>query len=70
MAKIKCKQCGSILVSKHINDFVSCGCRNNTFITGGNDAFRYGGLDRSKIEIIEDPRLKSINKPYKNIKHG
>ena len=70
MSKIKCRQCGSILVSKHINDFVSCGCKNQTFITGGDTDFRYGGNNRDVIEVIDDPRIKNMYKPYKVIKHG
>ncbi len=64
MSKIKCLACGAVLESKHINDFVGCGCRNHTFITGGDKEFRYGGLNSNKIKILEDPRLKFLRRPY------
>ena len=70
MSKVKCKLCKAILESKHINDMMFCGCRNQTFITGGDTEFRYGGMSRDMIEVIEDPRLNNITDPYKKIKHG
>ena len=70
LSKIKCKVCDTVLESKYINDMIFCGCRNQTFITGGDTDFRYGGVNRGKIEVIDDPRLKDLTKPYKKIKHG
>jgi hypothetical protein len=54
MNKIKCLECGTILESKHRHDWVTCGCPNQTFIDGGNDYLRYGGVDMNKIKVIKD----------------
>lgn len=52
MSKIKCLECGEILESKHRHDFRQCKCQNQTFIDGGKDYLRCGGVDLSKIEYI------------------
>lgn len=49
MAKIKCLICDTILESKTRHDFRQCDCENQTFVDGGNDYTRVGGLDFSKI---------------------
>lgn len=54
MSKLKCLQCGTILESKYTHDFQQCDCPNSTMIDGGNDYLRYGGVDMTKIEILED----------------
>jgi hypothetical protein len=44
--RAKCLNCGDILVSKHVHDWVACSCfSHNTgiFIDGGNDYWKYGG---------------------------
>jgi hypothetical protein len=51
-AKIKCLGCGAILESLHRHDFVGCDCRNNTFVDGGYDYLRYGGVDLNLIQVI------------------
>lgn len=48
-----CLQCGKILVSYHRHDFRTCGCPNETMVDGGDDYFRYGGVDFSKFQIVE-----------------
>jgi hypothetical protein len=55
MGKIRCRNCGQILESKHLHDFVMCECENKTFVDGGNDYLRYGGINVNLIEILEDP---------------
>lgn len=54
MGKVKCLECGRILESKYRHDFVECGCPNNTFVDGGNDYLRFGGIDGNKIVILDD----------------
>jgi len=54
MSKIKCKQCGTILESKRIHDFVSCNCDNETFIDGGDVYMRAGGKNLDLIEVLSD----------------
>lgn len=46
---VKCLECGVILESLHRHDFRSCGCPNQTFVDGGLDYRRYGGVDMSKV---------------------
>lgn len=53
MSKVKCLQCNTILESKFRHDFQICGCENSTFVDGGNDYCRIGGVDLAKIEVID-----------------
>ena len=55
MSKIKCLQCGKILESKFRHDFQQCSCPNQTFVDGGSDYCRYGGIDPTKIEFLPEP---------------
>jgi hypothetical protein len=60
MGKIKSLCCNKIIESKHRHDFQECGCVNQTFIDGGNDYIRCGGIDMNKIEtIIEEKDNKN-----------
>lgn len=52
---IRCKKCNTILDSKHVHDFVQCKCDNHTFLDGGLDYQRMGGVDLSLIEVIAMP---------------
>ncbi len=54
MAYLKCLQCGEILESKSVHNLVRCSCENKTFLDGGGEYCRYGGVDLKKIQIIED----------------
>lgn len=58
MGKVKCLQCNKILESKSRHDFAQCSCSNKTFVDGGNDYMRAGGVDMDKIEVIEDKGKK------------
>lgn len=53
MAKVKCLNCGQELESTFRHDFQRCSCENETFVDGGNDYCRYGGVDITKVEVIE-----------------
>lgn len=57
MSKVKCLECGKIIESKHRHDFVSCGCSNETFVDGGNDYCRIGGMDMDKVIMIVSKKL-------------
>jgi len=56
MSKVKCLKCGVILHSTYRHDFVQCDCENQTFVDGGYDYCRCGGVDMKLVQFIEDPR--------------
>jgi len=52
MGKVRCLKCSEILESKFRHDFQQCSCENETFVDGGNDYLRYGGMNMNLIEIL------------------
>lgn len=58
MSKIKCLACGMVLESIFRHNWVSCGCENETFVDGGQDYLRCGGVDLTLIEVLKDPQEK------------
>lgn len=60
MSKIKCLDCNTILESLTVHDFVKCNCENSTFIDGGFDYMRLGGLDLSKILYWDEKENKFL----------
>lgn len=54
MGRVRCKRCGEVLESRHRHDFVQCSCPNETFVDGGNDYLRCGGMDLSLVEVLKD----------------
>jgi len=66
MATIKCKKCGAVLTSKFVHDFQQCGCSNETFIDGGNEYTRIGGVDLNLIEFIDQETVESTWKIHYN----
>jgi hypothetical protein len=70
MSKIKCLQCGEILESKFRHDFQQCSCPNQTFIDGGNDYCRCGGIDPTKIEFFPVPNPEMIKASLEAYKKG
>jgi hypothetical protein len=62
MAKVKCLKCGKILVSKSVHNFVMCGCDNQTFVDGGDQYCRFGGVDMDFVELIMTPETEGISK--------
>lgn len=57
MGKVQCLKCGKILESKHRHDFQMCDCDNQTFVDGGNDYMRVGGVEIKLIKVIEDQKI-------------
>ena len=47
---VKCLECNKVLVSRHVHDYVQCGCPNDAMVDGGNEYGRYGAMDMDKIE--------------------
>ena len=60
MNKIRCLNCGTILESKSVHDFQSCGCDNQTFVDGGDEYMRCGGMDMTLIEVFTDSGWKPL----------
>ncbi len=60
MGFIKCLECGEVLESKSVHDFVRCSCENQTFLDGGDEYGRYGGMDMDKIQIIDSTTINSF----------
>lgn len=56
--KIKCLECDTILESHSVHDFVECGCPNGSFLDGGDDYMRMGGVDLSKIKYWDAEKNK------------
>lgn len=56
MGKVKCKNCGQVLESKHVHDFQMCSCENETFVDGGDEYIRIGGHNLDLIEVIKDKK--------------
>lgn len=49
---VECLVCKIILVSFHRHDFKRCVCKNGTFVDGGTDYLRYGGVDMAQIRPL------------------
>lgn len=75
--RIKCKNCGDIIESVSVHDFVTCSCFKNEegnegiFCDGGKNYLRWGG----KLENIEDMveaefEVGKDNKIYKARRNG
>ncbi len=57
---INCLDCGEILESTFVHDFVKCSCRNPLFLDGGDDYCRYGGKEKDRIQIIDSTTIHSF----------
>lgn len=60
MSYAQCLKCNAILISRYRHDFVTCKCDNQTFIDGGDDYFRCGGLDLSLIKKLDIPEPEDV----------
>lgn len=53
--RARCKLCGSIIESKHVHDFVTCGC-GAISVDGGLEYFRrVGNLDAFEYILLDPP---------------
>ena len=58
---IHCTACGDVLISISRHHFNQCNCENESFIDGGTDYQRIGGMKMSLIEnVLIDMRTKEI----------
>lgn len=51
---VQCLECNRYLESKHRHDFRKCNCLNQTFVDGGLDYLRRGGIDLHKIKELSE----------------
>lgn len=52
--RVRCCECGVILESMTRHDFKMCECTNESYVDGGHDYQRLGGVDLSKIEVWDN----------------
>lgn len=57
MSRALCLKCRTLLESKTRHDFAACGCENQSFIDGGSDYLRMGGVDMDAILILRPEEL-------------
>ena len=53
MGKVYCFQCATTLTSTYRHHFVQCECPNKTFVDGGNDYCRYGGVNMERMMVLD-----------------
>lgn len=46
---VLCMMCKTILYSIHVHHYHGCGCTNQTFVDGGREYLRCGGVDAGKV---------------------
>jgi hypothetical protein len=54
----KCRKCGSVIVSRHVHDFVSCQC-GAIAVDGGDDYWRRIG-DPELFQELTDEEQESL----------
>lgn len=67
MGKVKCKKCNLVLESLSVHDFKMCSCENKTFVDGGTDYLRLGGVNLNLIDVWDEGKNKWVKQkdPYK-----
>ena len=69
MSRALCLCCMTIMESKSVHDFRSCGCENESFLDGGGEYVRIGGKNIDAILSLGDDELAGIKsgKPIKGV---
>jgi len=67
-SKVQCLSCGEVLLSTSVHDFQHCNCPNYTFVDGGSEYYRYGGMDMHKILIFNPDGSSQIAGKLQNVK--
>lgn len=65
---VHCLGCNTVIYSINRHHFHKCGCDNETFVDGGRDYTRYGGVGMSKIKLVTIDLLTNKIKPSKENK--
>ena len=68
LSKVQCLGCGEVLLSKYVHDFQHCSCPNYTFVDGGSEYCRYGGMNMNKILIFNPNGSSQIAGKKQNVK--
>ena len=64
--KAQCLECGSIIESKYVHDFVTCSC-GKLSLDGGTDYQRVSFTDYSKIKFLSEVRYMSLQEVTERI---
>ena len=59
MNRIRCGKCGDLLHSKHVHDWVGCGC-GAVSVDGGDEHCGLGGMPEDIIIVDDDDTEKSL----------
>lgn len=72
MSRAFCLKCRTLLESKTRHDLAQCGCDNQSFIDGGSDYIRMGGVDMDAILILQPEELAGaiVGRPVAWIPQG
>lgn len=63
-ATLKCLDCGDVIKSKHVHDYVACSCyakprsKTGVFIDGGGEYLRMGYKDKTRYEVVSEGNYK------------
>lgn len=57
MTFINCLDCGKILTSTSVHDFVKYSCLDPLFLDDGDDYCRYGSKEKDRIQIIDSTMI-------------
>jgi hypothetical protein len=59
--RIRCMACNKIIESKTLGDYQECGCRNFSFVDGGQDRPRWGAMKPSLIvQVLDDGKEEKL----------
>lgn len=53
-----CLKCRTLLKSERVHEFSMCGCENQSFIDGGDEYLRCGGVDMDAILMLTEEEYK------------
>lgn len=61
-----CLNCGEQLISRHVHDYKTCTCENETMVDGGLDYIRFGGKDLNLVQsfVLDDSEPFEILRRY------
>lgn len=57
---VQCLTCGMVLRSHYKHDYQSCDCINGTFVDGGLEYTRVGGMDLTQIKVLSHKEYEDL----------